>query len=191
MPKSVPSQWTPNFLHSRPVGLTPPPPPLHPPTSSHQGSLRQIASLLCKFVQPINSVSLGVAVWQQEWLESWATRRSSLGRAMRAASQWRRRITLPLSPSIQPSRLFFWRLLVARRALVPAVNRPLKRCDCWTQKPEDGRNGFLLGGATPAVSIRGPNPWFRSKINYAVWIFFFFQKGKIWCWVIISLWWTA
>lgn len=32
----------------------------------------QIALLVCKFVQAINSVSLGVPIWQQEWLESWA-----------------------------------------------------------------------------------------------------------------------
>lgn len=53
-----------------------------------QGRLRQIASLLCKFVQAINSISLGVPIWQQEWLESWAARRLSLGTEMRAELQW-------------------------------------------------------------------------------------------------------
>jgi len=53
-----------------------------------QGRLRQIASLLCKFVQAINSISLGVPIWQQQWLESRAARRLSLGTEMRAELQW-------------------------------------------------------------------------------------------------------
>lgn len=53
-----------------------------------QGILQQIASLLCKFVQAINSISFGVPIWQQEWLESWAARCLSLGTEMRAELQW-------------------------------------------------------------------------------------------------------
>lgn len=99
---------------------TPPCTPFTPPPP--QGRLRQIASLLCKFVQAINSVSLGLAVWQQEWLESWAARRSSLGSGMRAASQWRRRITRPLSPP--SSRFFFFPFLFAPAGPLRSSRQP-------------------------------------------------------------------
>ena len=62
-------------------------PPIWWPKPS-QGILQQIASLLCKFVQAINSISLGVPIWQQEWLESWAARCLSLGTEMRVELQW-------------------------------------------------------------------------------------------------------
>lgn len=52
------------------------------------GSLTQIALSLCKFVQAINSISLEVAIWQREWLESWPARRLSPGNEMRGESQW-------------------------------------------------------------------------------------------------------
>lgn len=61
--------------------------PIRRPKPS-QGILQQIALLLCKFVQAINSISLGVPIWQQEWLESWVARCLSLGTEMRAELQW-------------------------------------------------------------------------------------------------------
>lgn len=81
-----------------------------PPTKRPEpspGVLRQIASLLCKFVQAINSISLGVPIWQQEWLESSATRRLSQGTEMRAELQWSLKlcaiVTSPCSRPRSPS----------------------------------------------------------------------------------------
>lgn len=81
------SLWENNHFQPGLLRVSPRTPPIWRPRPS-EGIPKQIALLLCKFVQAINSISLGVAIWQQEWLESWTTRCLSLGTEMRVELQW-------------------------------------------------------------------------------------------------------
>lgn len=93
-----------------------------------------MALLLCKFVQAINSISLGVAIWQQEWLESWMTRCLSLGTQMRVELQWSLKlhviVTSLWSCSLSPSTLFF---LPTSVSSILSFGDVVTRCDCWRQ----------------------------------------------------------
>lgn len=120
---------------------------LNPP----KGTLQQIASLLCKFVQAINSVSLGVPIWQQEWLESRTPATCHLGPGWEQHHNEARNYVLLLPPLC--SCPLFPSILLLMPTSVPSVlffGDVVTRCECWRQSQRASclgwrtRNSFCL-----------------------------------------------
>lgn len=142
--KFIPSRWTPNFPCGRPGGdiplwppATPPCTPFTPPTTPRQTAANCIVTL-----QICSGNQLGLT-----WAGGLTTGMIRIlgGSPLVTWERDESRITMkaedyaPIVASIQPfffSPLFFLPPLVPS---VPAVSQPLKRYDCWRQKPEDGR----------------------------------------------------
>lgn len=139
---------------------------LNPP----KGTLQQIASLLCKFVQAINSVSLGVPIWQQEWLESRTPATCHLGPGWEQHHNEARNYVLLLPPLC--SCPLFPSILLLMPTSVPSVlffGDVVTRCECWRQSQsqvvwdgglEIASVSSFIGGHT-CHHHQFENSWFR------------------------------